>query len=166
MTHSAPTLLFAILALLGFSGREQPGAGEGVQLPDPVPAPAPLALRVDLPDLAPVGMVIPFRVALANQGDRAVQVELGGRPIAFDLVVRRPDGWIVWRRLEHVPVEMILVTRIVAAGEVLTFDDHWDQRDREGRRVAPGVYRVQAVLPVPGVPGGWGSTIREVTITP
>ena len=164
--HPVSTLLFAILALLGLSDREHPGPGERGQLPDPVPAPASLALRVALPDLAPVGMVIPFRVALANQGDRAVQVELGGRPIAFDLIVRNPTGQIVWRRLEGVPMEMVLVTRTVAAGEVLTFDDHWDQRDREGRRVAPGVYRVQAVLPVPGVAGGWGSTIREVTITP
>ena len=159
-------LLLALLALLGFGGPERPGPGPSRQEPDPVPAPAPLALRVDLPDLAPAGMDVPFRLALANRGDRPIPVELGGRPVAFDLVVRRADGAIVWRRLEGVPIEMILVQRTLGPGEVVTFEGHWDQRDSRGKQVPPGVYQVRGVLPVPVEPGGWGSDPRELTVTP
>lgn len=159
-------LLLALLALLGFGGPERADREAPRQLPDPVPAPAPLTLRVELPDLAPAGMAVPFRLALANRGGQPVPVELGGRPIAFDLVVRRADGRVVWRRLEGVPVETILVRRTLGPGEVLTFEGHWDQHDSEGKQVPPGIYQVRGVLPVPGVPGGWGSAPRELTVTP
>jgi hypothetical protein len=154
------SLLLALLALLGFT------PSDPRQLPDPVTPPAPLVLRVDLPDLVPAGMNIPFTLALANTGDRAVPVELGGRPIAFDFIVRQVDGRLVWRRLEGVPVEAILIERTLAPGEVMTFQGHWNQRDAAGHHVPPGVYRVRGVLPVPAAAGGWGSPAREVTITP
>lgn len=151
-------MLPLLLALLALFPRPQ--------LPDPEPPPAPLVLRVDLPDIAPTGMIIPFRVALANPGFSPVTVELSGRPTAFDLLVQTEAGELIWRRLEGVPVEAVLVSRELAPGEVLTFDARWDQRDRQGDPVAPGVYQVRAVLPVPAAAGGWGSPIRLLTITP
>ena len=154
------TLLFTMLALLGFGhGSERFG-------PEPVPPPAPLVLHVHLPQLVPAGMTIPFRITLGNNGLQPVTVELGGRPIAFDLVVHADDGTMVWRRLEGVPVEAVLVTRVLAPGEVLTFEGHWDQRDLRGRPVRAGSYRVRGVLPVPTAPSGWGSTARQVTVVP
>lgn len=158
--------MIALLALVGLRGPDRPAEAPPRQDPEPVVAPSPLLVRVDLPDVAPSGMGIPFRVVLANGGDSAIQVELSGRPIAFDLVVRRAERDVVWRRLEGVPVEAIFVIRTLAPGEVLTFEDRWDQRDSGGRLVAPGSYQVRAVLPVADVPGGWGSEPRELTIIP
>lgn len=156
-----PFLTVLVLLALTLPHRVPPAPH---QLPDPVPAPAPLVLRVDLPDLAPAGMTVPFRLALANRGRIPVTVELAGQPIAFDLVVRSGDGRLVWRRLEGFAVEAAPAIRTLAPGEVLTFDGHWNQRDGEGRPVPPGLYNVRGVLPVADAPGGWGSAPREITI--
>lgn len=156
-------LFLTVLALLGLATPESAPAGPR-QLPDPIPAPAPLVLRVDLPDLAPAGMTVPFRLALGNRGPVPVTVELAGQPIAFDLVVQSAEGHVVWRRLEGVPGEAAPAIRTLAPGEVMTFDGHWNQRDNQGRQVPPGTYRVRGVLPVAEAPGGWGSAPHELTI--
>lgn len=158
-------LLLSVLALLSFGEPERTVSGPP-QHPEPIAAPAPLVLRVDMPALAPAGMPIPFRLTLANGGERPVRVELDDRPVAFDLVVRTADGAVVWRRLQARPADAKPVARTLSPREVLTFEGRWDQRDSQGRPVPSGVYTVRGVLPVAGVAGGWGSPPREVTIIP
>jgi hypothetical protein len=167
--HRSPftiRILLTILTLLGLAAPERSLLALSGQAPDPVPAPAPLLLRVDLPDVVPSGMPLPFRLALGNRGRVPIQVELGGRPVAFDLIIRDEAGEVVWRRLQDVSVEATILIRTLAGGEVVSFEDHWDQRDSTGTIVPPGVYRIQGILPVAGVAGGWGSELRTITISP
>ena len=70
------------------------------------------------------------------------------------------------RRLEIVMMPQILQTRTIAPGESLTFTDAWVQRTRSGRPVPPGTYMIQGVLPVAGVPGGWGTDLYMLAILP
>lgn len=105
-----------------------------------------------------------MRLVLENRGDTPVEVELTGRPIAFDLVVLATDGSEVWRRLEGVAVDLILQPRTLGPGEALDFTDTWPQHDDQGRQVSPGTYRVQGILPVVDVTGGWGTELHDLTI--
>lgn len=155
----------AILLVIAGCG----GAANGPELDEPgraapVAAPDPLRLRLEAPDGVRAGEPVPLRLVLENHGDRAVAVELGGAPIAFDFVVVGPDGSEVWRRLEGMPVEAILQLHTLGPGEALEFLDRWDQLDRRRRRVRPGDYRVRGVLPVVGEPGGWGTEVRLVRV--
>jgi hypothetical protein len=70
-----------------------------------------------------------------------------GRTIAFDLVVRSPDGRVVWRRLEGQSIPAILQIRTPAPGEALALSDTWTQRGGDRRAVPPGTYSVEGVLP-------------------
>jgi Intracellular proteinase inhibitor len=129
-------------------------------------APAPLALRLEVPEQVRAGQSVPIRMVLENRGEAPYELELGGSPIAFDLVVGMPDGSRVWRRLEGMPVEAILQLRTLSGGMEMVFNDSWDQRDNRGRSVGPGTYRVRGVLPVLGIQGGWGTETRTLVIVP
>jgi hypothetical protein len=134
--------------------------------PAPQGAPSPLELRLEVPAEARSGAMVPVRLVLVNHGIEPVEVGLSGNPIAFDLVVTDANGAEVWRRLEGVAVEDILVTRTVLPGREIEFQDYWAQRDQSGRRVPPGTYRLRGILPVVEVTGGWGTGVHTLTITP
>ena len=105
-----------------------------------------LRLELEAPAEAPLGAPITLRLRLRNEGREPVVVSLKGREIAFDFVITRPDGDTVWRRLSHEPLQEIVHLRRLAPGGELVLDDRWDQRDRSGRPVPPGEYRVRGVL--------------------
>lgn len=86
-------------------------------------APAPLELRLEAPRQVRAGQPVPLRLTLTNRGDRPVEVELTGQPIAFDLAVVASDGTEVWRRLVGVPIEAILQPRTLAPGQEIAFSD-------------------------------------------
>ncbi len=105
-------------------------------------------------------------LVLENRGSRTVQVELTGRPPAFDFRVLTETGTEVWRRLDGVAISLILQPATVGPGETLEFTEHWDQRDQSGRPVGPGSYRAQAILPLVEPTEGWGTEFVDFRIVP
>jgi len=94
-----------------------------------------------------IGEPVPITLRLTNTNDRPVELHLQGRQIAFNIIVAREDGTVVWRRLEGEVVLGILQIRTLAPGEVLELTDVWRQRSKSGRPVEPGVYAIQGALP-------------------
>lgn len=99
------------------------------------------ALRFDVvvPPVARSGEVVPVTLRVRNDGRQAVELYLQGRPIAFDIIVSRADGRVVWRRLEGRTIPAILQVRVLGPGEALELADTW-------RAGAPGRYTVQGIL--------------------
>jgi hypothetical protein len=112
------------------------------------------SMRVELvvPPKVTAGRPVPMLLRIRNTGDQAITLYLQGRPVAFDLVVARPDGEVVWRRLEGAAVSAILGVRTLAPGEVLEFKESWNQRGRAGRRVSAGKYSVTGAVLTDGKP--------------
>ena len=106
-----------------------------------------MTLDIVLPDTVRAGDVVPITLRLTNTSKKPITVYLGGRPVAFDIIVRRRDGTPVWRRLEGAVITAILQVRQLAPGEVLEFHDSWPQQTNQGQSVGPGEYRVTGVLP-------------------
>ena len=113
----------------------------GAQTPDT------LRFTLVAPDSVRPGEAVAIALRLTNSSDRAVELYLTGRSITFDIVVARPDGQIVWRRLQHVPTQQILQVRTLAPGETLELTDRWQQRTDSGTPVVPGDYTVTGVIP-------------------
>jgi len=72
---------------------------------------------------------------------------LTGRSITFDIIIARPDGEVVWRRLQHVATQQILQVKHLAPGETLELTDRWHQRTDAGAPLTPGDYVVTGVIP-------------------
>ena len=104
-------------------------------------------LTIAVPAAARVGEHVPICLRVENLGAGAVDLYLRGRSIAFDVIVERPDGEVVWRRLDGEIIEAIVQLRSLDAGEMLTLEAHWDQRTAAGLRAPPGDYRVRGLLP-------------------
>ncbi|MGH7519169.1 MAG: BsuPI-related putative proteinase inhibitor [Gemmatimonadales bacterium] len=110
-----------------------------------MPADSP-TVELDVPREVRVGEPVPMTLRVTNTADRPLTLRLRGRPIAFDLVVRRDDSTIVWRKLEGAMIAMVLQLRTLAPGETLELEDVWRQQDAEGTRVSPGDYIVTGAL--------------------
>jgi Intracellular proteinase inhibitor len=104
-------------------------------------------LEIVLPDSVRAGEPVPVTLRLTNTSQKRLTVYLQGRPIAFDLTVRRLDGTIVWRRLEGEVVSAILAVRQLEPGASLEFEEAWGQVSSTGEAVSPGDYRVTGALP-------------------
>lgn len=107
------------------------------------------SLRFELvsPTTVRAGAPVPVTLRFTNVADHPITVSVMGRRIAFDIVVRRADGVVVWRRLEGQTVPAILQIRTIAPGATLELRDLWRQHDRTGIPVAPGGYTLQGVVP-------------------
>lgn len=110
-------------------------------------SPDSLRLALQVPDTVRAGEAVPITLRLTNAGDEPLELELRGRPIAFDVVVEDARGDVVWRRLEGEMVPAILQVRTLPPGDGLELTAEWDQRDREGEPVPPGVYTLRGTLP-------------------
>ena len=106
-----------------------------------------VAFRVDMPVSVQAGQPVPVVLRLTNKTERPLVVALRGRPIAFDVTVARPDGAVVWRRLEGKVVSVIPAVRTLEPAESLTFEAAWDGRAADGAVVLPGQYLVTGTLP-------------------
>ena len=115
-----------------------------------------LRLRLDVPDRVPAGATVPITLHVENTTDRTLTLYLVGRTITFDIIVERPDGAVVWRRLEGVVVPAILRLDTLPAGEELVLESTWDQRSNAGETVPAGEYRVRAEVLTEGEPLGSG----------
>lgn len=144
------------LSLMGGACRPAPakaGLGDVVEAdsgPDSAAMPrhdGPLRFEVHVPPSAPLGTPVPVALRLINTGGKPLDLYLQGRPVAFDIIVARPDGRIVWRRLEGQMIPAILQVRTLGPGEVLELKDEWPQRTNAGQPVGPGTYSVRGILP-------------------
>ncbi|MFL5402977.1 MAG: BsuPI-related putative proteinase inhibitor [Gemmatimonadales bacterium] len=106
-----------------------------------------ILLQIVLPARVHVGEAVPITLRLTNTGRLPVTTYLQGRPVAFDVIVARRDGSVVWRRLERSVVPAILQIRTLDPGESLELTETWSQRSNSGKPVAAGEYLVTGVLP-------------------
>jgi Intracellular proteinase inhibitor len=106
-----------------------------------------MTLQIVLPTTVRMGEAVPITLRLTNTSREPVTAYLQGRPVAFDIIVSRHDGTVVWRRLEGAVVSAVLQVRSLAPGEVLEFSDTWLQQSNRGESVGPGEYLVTGVLP-------------------
>ena len=131
----------------------------------PAPAPDPLLLELNVPAELRAGATVPIVLRLMNRGASPIDVALQGRTIAFDVIVARDDGTVVWQRMRNEVVQGILQLRTLAPGEVLEMRAEWDQRGNDGQLIGPGSYRAQGILPS-DAPAPWGTPPVAFRITP
>lgn len=109
----------------------------------------PQALRVDFSAPAEVhaGDSAALRLSLHNETRSDVPVTLNGsHGWAFDPLVRRSDGALVWERLAHVILADVALSVMVHPGDSLVFEATWPLVDNGGHPVAPGTYTVIPLL--------------------
>jgi len=116
------------------------GSAVGVGAMEEKPA---LSARVEA--MGPVGRTIRLKLWIKNESERRLTLMLGGRP-AYNFLVKRPDGALVWEWQRGKIIQQILERRSLEPGEELTFEVTWRLVDARGRRVPPGEYVVQGVL--------------------
>jgi hypothetical protein len=144
-------LTLALLAA-GCSGaapdRPADGAASGDAQSRSVTTQAPDSLRFSLvmPQEVRAGQRVPVTLRAENVGGRPLELSLRGRTIAFDVVVSRADGEVVWRRLEGEIIPAILRLEVLAPGRVLELRAEWDQRTNGGLSVGTGRYVVRGLL--------------------
>ncbi|MGH7534566.1 MAG: BsuPI-related putative proteinase inhibitor, partial [Gemmatimonadales bacterium] len=78
-----------------------------------------MSFQIVVPDSVRVGEPVAITLRLTNTGDRPLTLNLLGRPIAFDVTVRRSDGTVVWQRLKGAVVSQILAVRTLQSGTSL-----------------------------------------------
>jgi hypothetical protein len=106
-----------------------------------------VTFRVHAPTSVHAGEPVPIELVLTNRTERRLALSLQGRPLAFDITVRREEGAVVWRRLEGQVVSAVLALRELAPADSLTFEAVWDGRMADGRPAPPGRYQVVGSLP-------------------
>jgi hypothetical protein len=109
-----------------------------------------LTLELAVPSRAPLGDTVEISIRVRNTGKRPAALELSGRPVAFDVVIRGPDGSEVWRRLRRGAVAAALVVLRLEPGEAHDFSLQWAEVDDEGSQVRPGRYTVRGMVPIDG----------------
>lgn len=152
---------FALLAVLAFACRPDPAAmrgaagTRGTTLADTAvmeTVPDSLGLELVLPGRVRVGEAVRMKLRVQNQTQRILDLYLRGRTITFDVVVARPDGEVVWQRLEDEIIPAIVHLRTLAPAERLELEAVWDQRTKQGRPAEPGEYTARGLLLVEGDP--------------
>lgn len=130
-----------MLAALGAAAPDPAGQMPTVQVPVDSPT-----VALEVPREMRVRAPVPMTLRVTNATNRTLNFYLRGRPIAFDLVVTRTAGTVVWRRLQGAVITMVLQVRTLAPGEMLEFRDSWRQTTNAGARVPPGDYLVTGRL--------------------
>jgi len=134
-------------------GQWPPGVALFRTVPTPPTSPTDsVRLELDVPAEARVGSTVPITLRVRNVGDRPIDLYLRGRTIAFDVIVRRPGGEPVWRRLEHEIIPAILRLETLGPRQVLELHAEWflDAEARAG--VAAALYHLEGLLLTDGAP--------------
>ena len=100
----------------------------------------PLDFTASAPRSARVGQPVPIVLRLTNVSDHPVDAHFLGRTIAFDIVISREDGTVVWRRLQGKVTQGILQLRTLQPREHLEWRDTWRPREH-------GTYVIRGELP-------------------
>jgi len=95
---------------------------------------------------ARAGEPVRFRLRVENVSGSAADLYLRGRSATFDVVVRRAQGGVVWRRLEGEIIPAIVRLQPLGPGQRLETEAVWDQRGNDGKPVGPGEYVVEGSL--------------------
>jgi hypothetical protein len=137
------TLLIVCVGMLSGCGRADDNS--------PQPSPAPLGLVLTLNVGSPDGGIIPLDLALSNPGGQAASFNLGGALStkgdgAFDFYVTGGGDAEVWDLLHGQAALLDLFPVTLEAGQQMTFQGKWDQRDNQGQPVQPGTYHVFGAL--------------------
>jgi hypothetical protein len=122
-----------------------------------------MRIEIVAPAKVRAGHLVRLVLAVRNTSDRPITLYLMGRPTAFDLVVARRDGEVVWRRLEGAAVSAILGVRTLEPGQSLELEDTWTQRSAAGEPVGPGDYTVTGSVLTDGEPLQAPSTRLRIT---
>ncbi len=106
------------------------------------------SVRVELvvPERVSLGEPAEIILRLENISDRSLDLYLRGRTIAFDVVITRKDGTLVWRRLQDEAIPAILRIEVLKPGAVLELEDTWDQRGNGGAPVPADEYRIRGEI--------------------
>jgi hypothetical protein len=107
------------------------------------PSPEALSARIEVREQTARAILLELRVR--NDSGHRLTLALGGRP-AYNVLVKRPDGTLVWEWQRGQIVQQILEYRSLDPGEELRFEVTWKLVDARGRRVPPGEYLVRGVL--------------------
>jgi intracellular proteinase inhibitor BsuPI len=107
-----------------------------------------LSLDLEVPKRFPLGEPVPITLILRNTSDRHVDLNVPGRPVAFDIVITSADGSVVWRRMKGRIIAAILQVLELAPYSSLELRDDWMQRTDAGVLIEPGEYSVVGELPV------------------
>ncbi|SRR6266542_4161091 len=102
-----------------------------------------LSIELDVPVVAPLGAPVTITIRMKNVGSVPLELYLRGREIAYDIAIMGSGGETVWRRLNGAIVPAILRLEILEPGGVIELRDSWNQRDRAGELVPPGVYTIR-----------------------
>lgn len=140
----------ALVALLaGAAGACRQRAASQRPRNEPVSPSPPAALRLEIvvPPEVGSGERVPIVLRARNTGEVPLELYLRGRTIAFDIVVARDDGAVVWQRLRSQTIPAILRVETLAPGQSLELSADWDQRTNDGKAAPSGRYAVQGILP-------------------
>ena len=140
----------AVLLLGGIACRTAAGADGGLAVADA--GSDPLRLELLMPAHVRAGERLPIRLRVQNVSGRAIDLYLRGRAPTFDVLVARPSGEVVWRRLEGEIIPAIVHLHPLAPGERLEIETAWDQRAQNGRAAGAGDYVATGLLLVEGEP--------------
>ncbi|MCX7751516.1 MAG: BsuPI-related putative proteinase inhibitor [Blastocatellia bacterium] len=103
------------------------------------------ALSARLEAAEHAGRAIRLKLRLRNESGHRLTLTLGGRP-AYNFLVKRPDGTLVWEWQRGKIIQQILERRSLDPGEEVIFEETWKFVDARGRRVPAGEYVVQGVV--------------------
>jgi hypothetical protein len=104
-----------------------------------------VALEISAPRVARVGDAVPITIAVYNNHERSIDLNLTGRDIVFDIVVTRADSTIVWQRLRNAVIQPILQLKTLAPGESFSLSDRWQASEA-------GQFVISARLPTDSKP--------------
>lgn len=88
---------------------------------------------------------IRVKLTIRNESARSLILALSGRP-AYNILVKRPDGTLVWEWQRGKIIQQILEHRHLAPGEEVAFEATWRYVDARGRRVPAGDYVIQGIV--------------------
>ncbi len=145
-------LILNVIIALGACRAEQSAARDETRTTPPrgpgmIAAPSDsLSFQLEVPAEVPAGAPVPIALRATNTRSTPIELHLLGRTPTFDITVTRPDGTVVWRRLEGATIPSILRLVVLPPGESLTLEERWDQRSNGGVSVPPGRYTVVGAL--------------------
>ena len=116
------------------------------------PASDSLRLELLLPRSVRAGEPVSISLRVENRTRHAIDLYLRGRTATFDVIVSRPDGVVVWQRLEDEIIPAIVGLRALAPGERLELATVWDQQTKQRKPVGAGEYTARGLLLVEAKP--------------
>lgn len=109
-------------------------------------------LEIEAPTLVRSGRQIPIALHLRNLTRDTLTLNLLGRTMTFDVIVRDSSGREIFRLLQNRASPAILRLERLNAGESRDMVYRWDQNADDGRPARPGEYSIEALLPTDDEP--------------